>query len=135
MFDQLQNELHTHIAAMARRNGFPCDGALDVPPSPGDVEGIAMGCWSRNNPANWRDEWHSTAGRAVGAETVPQVGGMDFDLDYPELEDATWYPDEPEWIFREMSWAQRHLVDVYAVYGALVMGVGLLMKLTWNLVW
>lgn len=50
-------------------------------------------------------------------------------------EELSWFPDDPEWVWEEMSWLQRHLVDVYAVYGALVMGVGLLMKLTWNLVW
>lgn len=50
-------------------------------------------------------------------------------------EGLSWAPDDPEWVWEEMSWLQRHLVDVYAVYGALVMGVGLLMKLTWNLVW
>ncbi len=49
-------------------------------------------------------------------------------------EGVSWLPDDPDWVW-EMSWLQRHLVDVYAVYGALVMGVGLLMKLTWNLVW
>lgn len=69
-------------------------------------------------------------------EATPRVEEFDRAVDYPELvEHATWYPEEPEWIMREMSWPERHLVDVYAVYGALVMGVGLLMKLTWNLVW
>lgn len=47
----------------------------------------------------------------------------------------SWSPDDPEWVWEEISWLQRHLMDVYAVYGALVMGVGLLMKLTWNIVW
>lgn len=59
-----------------------------------------------------------------------------FVPDAPIFSDGlSWFPDDPEWVWEEMSWLQRHLVDVYAVYGALVMGVGLLMKLTWNLVW
>lgn len=54
--------------------------------------------------------------------------------DFLSVPSQTWFPYDPEWV-QEMSWLQRNLVDVYAVYGALVMGVGLLMKLTWNLVW
>lgn len=75
------------------------------------------------------EEWEDSLGPVRG-----RVPGLN-DLGPKPLDDATWYPDEPEWILRDLSWTQRHLVDVYAVYGALVMGVGLLMKLTWNLVW
>ena len=71
----------------------------------------------------WHEEWSSDCSSRKGfAREIPPEG-------------LSWYPDEPEWLWKEMSWVQRHLVDVYAIYGALVMGVGLLMKLTWNLVW
>lgn len=125
--EQLQNELHTHLAATARRNGLPCDH----PPSADSS--VIIPCWSKERLPERREEqdeeWEDYSGPIRG-----RVPGMS-DLGPEPPDDATWYPDEPEWILRDLSWAQRHLVDVYAVYGALVMGVGLLMKLTWNLVW
>lgn len=134
---QLENELHTHLAAIARRNGFPCDHPANAPLASDPPRADNVPCWSRERRAERRknrnedpsEEWEELPEAVHG--TVPGID--DLDLGHPE--DATWYPDDPDWISREMSWAQRHLVDVYAVYGALVMGVGLLMKLTWNLVW
>lgn len=110
----MENELHTHLAATARRFGCP-HGDLS---NWGDVP-------------EWCDErlWRQIELEPEEWFPVPPEAYVGF------AEGVSWFPDDPEWVREEMSWLQRHLVDVYAVYGALVMGVGLLMKLTWNLVW
>lgn len=127
---QLENELQTHLAANARRDRLPCADR------PGDsLRGDhTRSCWSierfQERGEDRDEDWEDPAEPIGGSFPITMN-----DLDPEPPDDATWYPDEPEWILRDLSWAQRYLVDVYAVYGALVMGVGLLMKLTWNLVW
>lgn len=127
---QLENELHTHLAANARRDRLPCaDRSGDSPRAD-----PTRSCWSIERFQARREDrdedWEDPAEPIHGSFPITMN-----DLAPEPPDDATWYPDEPEWIWRDLSWAQRYLVDVYAVYGALVMGVGLLMKLTWNLVW
>lgn len=104
---QLENELRTHLAATEQRLGCPHGD-----PSVWEDEAVPAWCLSKER----REE------RFLGPEA-------------PISDGPSWFPDDPDWVWEDMSWLQRHLVDVYAVYGALVMGVGLLMKLTWNLVW
>lgn len=125
---QLENELRTHQAAEARQTG--CPSHQDI--ANGYHDDIPTWCWSeeyrdqKNREAEWPSEEEE-------ADQFSPRSGRQLPPDAPE--GLSWYPEGPEWIRKELSWAQRHLVDVYAVYGALVMGVGLLMKLTWNLVW
>lgn len=115
---QLENELRTHLAATEQRLGCPHGD-----PSLWEDDHVPSWCWSEERRAERHEERFSL-------ESEPfLLPGTSFS------DGLSWFPDEPEWVREEMSWLQRHLVDVYAVYGALVMGVGLLMKLTWNLVW
>lgn len=115
---QLEIELRTHLAATERRilcpHGDP--SFWEDPDEPGTL--------SKSTPAWCWDE----------AEREKLFGEYGPGVSLEEGVGVSWLPDGPDWVW-EMSWLQRHLVDVYAVYGALVMGVGLLMKLTWNLVW
>ncbi|CAM9187629.1 unnamed protein product [Ectocarpus sp. 12 AP-2014] len=128
--DLLENELRTHLAATARRLGCPHGDPSLWWGFDDDRDGdVPSWCYRRRREDEEgfsKDDWFSWE---LGAEErfPPSEGYVS--------EGLSWFPDDPEWVWREMSWLQRHLVDVYAVYGALVMGVGLLMKLTWNLVW
>ena len=116
LLDQLENELRTHLAATERRILCPH----------GDPS-----LWADwNEPGNFEDSVPLWCLEDEERVKLFEEFGPGVSL----REGVSWLPDDPDWVW-EMSWLQRHLVDVYAVYGALVMGVGLLMKLTWNLVW
>lgn len=124
---QLENELRTHKAATAARIGCP----YGVPSLWEDAPAWCYGGKDRREERSSSFSEQFPAGEEEDEEepiSVPE--GLSW---FPE--GLSWFPDDPDWVWTEMSWLQRHLVDVYAVYGALVMGVGLLMKLTWNLVW
>lgn len=120
---QLENELLTHKAATARRKGCPYSSELSR--GGGDDVELPARCEAEDR----RGERHEERDE----ERRPRESEP-FSLGAAP-EELSWYPDDAEWIGRDMSWAQRNLMDVYAVYGAVVLGVGLLMKLTWNLVW
>lgn len=134
-WNQLQDELHTHLAATARRSGSPYDGMADTPRPLAGNGGVPGGSRTAGQVRHAPNGCGPAGQHAQGFDSGIPAHDLDFDVDYGFLEDATWYPDEPDWIATDMSWAQRHLLDVYMVYGALIMAVGLLMKLTWNLVW
>lgn len=90
--------------------------------------------WTQAGTDDAGEDWHEDDDLNEEEEELSSRGAPSL-LSSDDPEGLSWYPDDPEWVWNEMSWVQRHLVDVYAIYGALVMGVGLLMKLTWNLVW
>lgn len=135
---QLETELHTHLASIARWTGDgPCGG---IPPSyaydDDDDDDLEADDDVEHDDdaldAAIASSWGRSSLSADPQWTTSHLYGRGY---HRRPEDATWYPHEPRWITADMSWAQRHLVDVYAVYAALVMAVGLLMKLTWSLVW
>ncbi|CAM9837061.1 unnamed protein product, partial [Hapterophycus canaliculatus] len=119
--DLLENELRTHKAAAAARIGCPYGAPSLWKDAP---------AWCDGDDRREERSWSISEQFPAGEEPISVPEGLSW---FPE--GLSWFPDDPDWVWTEMSWLQRHLVDVYAVYGALVMGVGLLMKLTWNLVW
>lgn len=129
---KLENELRTHLSATARRLGCP-HGDPSLWWGVDDERDGAVPPWCYRRRRLEGEEEGS-----IGDDRFSWEPGAEERFPPSEgyvSEGLSWFPDDPEWVWREMSWLQRHLVDVYAVYGALVMGVGLLMKLTWNLVW
>lgn len=132
VYCQLENELRAHLAMKASLSDDISTWCWSEEWSEGDRRGER--CEERRKERfkeqceEWTEEWRDDCSSQGGS-------GRGFAREVPQTEGLSWYPDQPDWMWKEMSWVQRHLVDVYAIYGALVMGVGLLMKLTWNLVW
>ena len=126
LFRQLENELRAHLAmktSLLNDVYSPCSNEMLSEDGRGEPCEERFEERFKEQCEEWREEWRDEcySAKRVAREFPPEW--------------LSWYPDEPEWMWKEMSWIQRHLVDVYAIYGALVMGVGLLMKLTWNRVW